>query len=178
MWNYMIMNVNNASSFLWTSACIFCFFFQSLSLFSSASSHVPSSWLPLCLSIVFPPLSTFYLLFISFHILLPRLFPLLLCPQMLSHLFLYSPTLSVNGECSTEWLICQQFFIIDTSVLLREWVAPRFPNLIMLNTCSYFLMCFGLSWTKRQRFLIMTRKQRESCVYLSMFHHVIHGNLN
>lgn len=51
MWNYMIMNVNNASSFLWTSACIFCFFFQSRSLFSSASSHFPSSWLPLCLSI-------------------------------------------------------------------------------------------------------------------------------
>lgn len=155
-----------------------------LAFFASSSSLFPSSALPHLMFLhpdfpfVFPLSFPLCLLFISFHILLPRLFPLLLCPQMLSHLFLYSPTLSVNGECSTEWLICQQFFIIDTSVLLREWVAPRFPNLIMLNTCSYFLMCFGLSWTKRQRFLIMTRKQRESCVYLSMFHHVIHGNLN
>lgn len=169
MWNYMIMNINNASSFLWTSACIFCFFFQSLSRFSSASSHFPSSWLPLCLSIVFPPLSTFYPISRSFA---SSFSPFTRSTNVITFIFIFPYTLS------QWWLICQQFFIIDTSVLLREWVAPRFPNLIMLNTCSYFLMCFGLSWTKRQRFLIMTRKQRKSCVYLSMFHRVIHGNLN
>lgn len=91
MWNYMIMNVNNASSFLWISACIFCFFFQSLSLFSSASSHFPSSWLPLCLSIVFPPLSTFYPISHSFA---SSFSPFTMSTNVITFIFIFPYTLS------------------------------------------------------------------------------------